>query len=90
MTCRGLDCPVIKSRWGEIFHTHPDQAWGPNNLLYNGYPRVGGQGMVLTMLWPSNAKVRERLELYLYSHLCALMAFSRVKYTFNTLGLDYN
>jgi len=22
---------------GEIFHTHPDQLWGPPSLLYNGY-----------------------------------------------------
>jgi len=63
MTRRGLEGPMIESRWSEIFHTHPDQTWGPNSLLYNGYPRVGGQGMVLTMPWPPNAEVGERLEL---------------------------
>ena len=67
MTRRGLQGPVTESRWSEIFHTHLEQAWGPNSLLYNGYPRVGGQGMVLTMPWPPSAEVRERLELYLYS-----------------------
>jgi hypothetical protein len=22
---------------GKIFHTHPDRAWGPPSLLFNGY-----------------------------------------------------
>ena len=29
--------PGIESRWGEIFRTRPDRAWGPPSLLYNGY-----------------------------------------------------
>jgi hypothetical protein len=62
-----LDGPGIESRWGEIFHTHPHQPWGPTSLLYNGYPRVGGQGMVLTLPPPPNAEVKERVELYLFS-----------------------
>jgi hypothetical protein len=33
----GLDGPGIESRGGEIFRTCPDRAWGPPNLLYNGY-----------------------------------------------------
>jgi len=56
---------------GEIFHFHPDWPWGPPSLLHNGY-RVSYLGVK----WPgcgvghpppSNAKVKERVELYLYS-----------------------
>jgi hypothetical protein len=32
----GLDSAGIKSRWGEIFCTRPDQPLGPPSLLYNG------------------------------------------------------
>jgi hypothetical protein len=58
-TRRSLDGPGIESQWGEIFHTHPHQPWGPPSLLYNGYLRVGGQGMVLAMPPPPNAKVKK-------------------------------
>jgi len=27
---------------GEIFHTHPDQPWGPTSLLHNGYRVFSG------------------------------------------------
>jgi len=46
--CYWLDCPMIKSWWGEIYHTHPNQPWG---LLFNGYrvfPRVRRPGVALT------------------------------------------
>jgi len=58
MTGHSLDGLGIEYRWGEIFHTHPDQPWIPKSLLYNRYPRVGGQDMVLTMPWPPNAEVK--------------------------------
>jgi len=45
-TAYGLDCPLIESRWDEIFRTSPDRPWGPPNLLYNGY-RVFPWGKVL-------------------------------------------
>jgi len=53
---------------GEIFRTRPDRLWGPPSLLYNGY-RVfsggkAGRGVALT----TNPQVKERVELYLYSH----------------------
>jgi hypothetical protein len=32
-----LDGPGIECQWGEIFHTCPDQPWGPPSLLYNEY-----------------------------------------------------
>jgi hypothetical protein len=38
-----LDGPRIESRWGgEIFHTRPDQLWGPTSLLYNEYRAIPG------------------------------------------------
>ena len=47
-----MDVPEIESRWGEIFHTCPDQPWGPPSLLYNGtksFPGVKyGRGVLLT------------------------------------------
>jgi hypothetical protein len=67
----GLDSPGIESQWGggEIFHTHPDRLWGTPSLLYNGC-RVFPGGKV-EGAWrlprPSSAKVKERVELYLYS-----------------------
>jgi hypothetical protein len=33
----GLDGPGSNPIGGEIFHTWPDQPWGPPRLLYNGY-----------------------------------------------------
>ena len=33
----GLDGPGIEYRWGEIFHSCPDQPWSPPSLLYNWY-----------------------------------------------------
>jgi hypothetical protein len=32
-----MDSPGIKFWRGEIFHTCPDQPWGPPSLLYGGY-----------------------------------------------------
>ena len=56
---------------GDIFRTCPDGPWGPPNLLYNGY-RVfpGGKvrpGRDADPSPPSSAKVKNRVELYLYS-----------------------
>ena len=70
-TAYGLDGPGIESRWGEIFRTCPDRPWGPPSLLYNGYPvfpwgkvRPGRDADPSS---PSNAEVKNRVELYLYS-----------------------
>jgi len=52
---------------GEIFHTHPKRPWGPP-ILYNRYQVLGKAAGVRH--WPpipSSAKVKERVELYLYS-----------------------
>jgi len=56
---------------GEIFHTCPDQPWGPFSLLYNGYwvsfPGVRRLGRCSDHPPSSHAKVKERVEIYLYS-----------------------
>ena len=65
----GLHGPGIEPRWGARLSA-PDQPWGPPRLLYNGY-RVFTEGKA-TGAWrwqptiPS-AKVKERVELYVYS-----------------------
>jgi hypothetical protein len=56
---------------GEIFSSRPDQPWGPTSLLYNGY-RVSFQGVKrpgrgVDHPPSSSARVKERVELYLYS-----------------------
>jgi hypothetical protein len=67
----GLDGPGMNPDWGEIFCTRPDRPWGPPSLLYNGY-RISFPGVK----WPwrgvdhpptSSDRVKERVELYLYS-----------------------
>jgi hypothetical protein len=55
----------------EIFRTRSDLPWGPPSLLYNGY-RVSFPGVKLPEYGvnhppPSNAEIKERVELYLYS-----------------------
>jgi hypothetical protein len=56
---------------GEIFSTRLDRPWGPPSLLYNGYrvsfPVVKRPGRVVDHQPPSSARVKERVELYLYS-----------------------
>jgi len=56
---------------GEFFRTFPDRPGGPPNLLYSGY-RVfpGGKmrpGRDADPPPPSSAKVKNGIELYLYS-----------------------
>jgi hypothetical protein len=56
---------------GEIFRTRPDRPWGPPSLLYNGYqvsfPGVKRSGRGVDHPPSSSARVKERVELYLYS-----------------------
>jgi len=56
---------------GEIFCTHPDQPWALPSFLYNGYwvsfPGLKQPGRGIDHPPPSSAKVKERVELYLYS-----------------------
>jgi hypothetical protein len=56
---------------GKIFRSRPYRLWGPPSLLYNGY-RVSFQGVNrpgrgVDHPPPSSARVKERVELYLYS-----------------------
>ena len=71
VTCYGLDSPGIKSGQEEIFRTHPDWPWGPPSLLYNGYwlpfPGVKQPGHGINHPFPSSAKVKEGVKLYLSS-----------------------
>jgi hypothetical protein len=54
----------------EIFRTRPDRPWSPPSLLYNGYrviPGVKRKGRGVDHPPPSNAEVKERVGIYLYS-----------------------
>ena len=55
---------------GEIFRTCTNRPWGPPSLVYDGY-RVFPEGKAAgAWRWPPtppNAKVKERVQLYLYS-----------------------
>jgi hypothetical protein len=67
----GLDGPGIKSRWGRDFPHRPDRPWDPPSPLYNGY-RVSFQevkrlGRGVDHPPSSSARVKEGVELYLYS-----------------------
>ena len=53
-----------------VLFYRPDWPWGPHNLLYSGYRVFPGGKTAGTWRWqttPSSAKVKERVELYLYS-----------------------
>jgi hypothetical protein len=56
---------------GEIFCTRPDRPWGPPSLLYNGYrvsfPGLKRPGRGVDHPPTSSARVKERVELHLYS-----------------------
>jgi hypothetical protein len=73
VTRYGLDGPGIESRRGETFCTRPNRPWGPPIPLYKGYrvsfPWVKRSAHGVYHPPPSNAEVKERVELYLCS-LC--------------------
>jgi hypothetical protein len=68
----GLDDPGIESRWGARFFAAVQTGSGAHlSLLYNGY-RVSLRGVkrpgcAVDHPPPSSARVKERVELYLYS-----------------------
>jgi hypothetical protein len=70
-TVYGLDCPGIESQWRRDT-THPSiPALHLHSLLYNGYrlscPELKRPGRGFNHPLNSNAEVKERVELYLYS-----------------------
>ena len=70
MTRYGLDGPGSDPGGGEIFRSRPDRPWGTPSLLYNGYRVIPGDKVAGAWRWPptsSSARVKERVELYLYS-----------------------
>ena len=55
---------------GEIFRIRPHRPWGPPSHLYNVYQVFPGGKAAGAWRWPptpSNAEVKEGVELYLYS-----------------------
>jgi len=66
----GLDAAGIEPGWGENFRICPDRSWVPHSLLCNGYrvfPGGKAAGRGVDHPPPSNAEVKERVELYLRS-----------------------
>ena len=75
----GLDGPEIGSQGGEIVRIRSD--WGSPSLVY----RVTGVKRPVRGVDhspPSSAKVKERVQLYLYPLLWTFVVCSRVSFTF--------
>jgi hypothetical protein len=82
-TCYGLDGPGIESRWGRDF---PHLSLGPNQLpiqwVLGLFPVVKRPGRGVDRPPPSGAEVKESVEVYLYYPLWAIVACSRVNFTY--------
>jgi len=69
---------VSRTWWGEIFHTHPGLPQGPLSFLYGGHwvysTGVKHPGHSFDHPPPSSAKVKEMVQVYLFSPLCAFIA----------------
>jgi hypothetical protein len=61
----GLDGPGLNPGRDKIFHTCPEEPWGPTSLLYNGYqfsfPEVKRLECGTGYPPPSSAQVEERV-----------------------------
>ena len=68
----GIEGPGIESRWERDFPHRPDRPWDSASFLYNGLrvflPGVKRPRRGVDYPAPSSADVKERVELYLYSH----------------------
>ena len=75
MTCYRLDS-------SKIFCTCPDPGTHPASytVITTLFPGVKWLGRGINYPPPSSAKVKERVELYLYSHLSSIMAGCRLNY----------
>jgi len=87
----GQDGPGIESRCGARFSAPVQTGPGAHPASYTmgtgSFLGVKRPGRGVDHPHPSSAKVKERVELYLYPLLCAFVAFSRVNLTFYLLNL---
>jgi len=84
VTHYGLNSLGTESRWGKTSHTHPDQSWDPPRLLHKGFQgfpeKVKRPKPGVDHPSPSSAKVKESVEIYIYSH-SVFVACSKVNFT---------
>ena len=83
----GLDGPGIEFPWGEIFRARPARPWGLLSPLYCKYRVIPGDkaaGGGVNHPPSFRAEFKERVELYLYSSLCAFMAYCKENFTLHT------
>ena len=83
VTHYGLDSLGTESRQGKTSRTCPDQSWDPPRLLHKGFQGFPGEvkrlGPGINHPPPSSAKVKESVELYIYSH-SVFVACSKVNF----------
>jgi len=86
-TLHGLDGLGIKSRWGARFsalvQTIPGDHPASCIMGAGSFPGVQRPGHGVDPSLPSNAEVKERVELYFYPPIWAFVACSVVNLTFN-------
>ena len=82
----GLDDPGIESRWGARYSAPVQTGPGAHpafcTIGTGSIPGVKRPGRGVDHPHPSSAEVKKRVELYLYSSLCAIVACSTVTFTF--------
>jgi hypothetical protein len=77
-----LDGSGIESRWGRDFPRLARPAPGSTHPPVQFFPRVKRQEGGVEYPPLSNAEIKERVELYLYTTSGPVVACSRVKFTF--------
>jgi hypothetical protein len=82
----GLDGPGVESRLGARFSAPVQTGPGAHPAAYTmgtgSFPGVKRPGRGVDHPHSSSAEVKERVELYVYSPLCAFVACSAVTFTF--------
>jgi hypothetical protein len=81
VTFYGLDGPEIESQWGLDFPHLRRLALRPTQPPVQWVPCLFTQGRDIDLPLPSNASVKERVELCLYCPFWAFMACFRVHFT---------
>ena len=84
LTRYGLDGPGIESRWGRDFQ-HLSSVALQWSGCWMSFPGVRRSGRGVNRPAPSNAEIKERVELYLYSTSEPFVACSRANFTFTLL-----